>query len=213
VSAGLARALVALAAACLGEARRDWAAAMAAELEAAVADRRPLAFAGGCLVAALRQMPRAAEGRLQLAAHAIALGVIVPAAGLQLVCAIGLSSGESGLFGVTGVAGAEDPLLAHVQLRALPALLVPWVLTGIGHIQLAWRLLDRDWTRAARAGALIAAAGWTQFLFMELLLLDTPALRLLAGLLPVELLLVAGIARWQAHLFGHSDRGAMAFGV
>jgi hypothetical protein len=197
---GLSRALVALAGGCLGDGRRDWADAMAAELEEAIADERPLSFAAGCLVAALRQMPGQAEGRLQLANHALALGLLVPAAFLQFACAIGLSSGQGGLYGTLAIAGATDPLQAAAQLAALPALLILWLLLGIGHLRLAWMLLERDWTRVARTGALIIGASLTLFLFMGVLLLDATALRLLAGVLAVELGFVLGVARWHARI-------------
>lgn len=196
---GLSRALVAVAAGCLGETRRDWAQAMEAELDAARADGRSLSFAAGCLMAALRQMPRQAEGRLQLANHALALGLLVPVAFLLF----GLSSGQGGLYGATGAAGAADSLLGYAQLRAVPALLISWLLLGVGHLLLAWTLLDRDWTRVVGAGALIAAASLTLYLFMGVLLLDAAVLRLLPGVLAVELLLVLGIARWHARIFTH----------
>jgi hypothetical protein len=198
---GLTRALVALAAGCLGERRRDWAEAMAAELDAARADGRALSFAAGCVVAALRQMPGQAEGRLHLASHALALGVLVPAAFLQFACAIGLSCGQGGLYGALGVAGAQNPMQSGAQLAAMPALLFSWLLLGIGHLQLAWTLLERDWTRVARAGALIAGASLTLFLLMGLLLLDAVAIRLLAGVLAIELPFVLGLAQWHARVF------------
>src|SRR4051812_24139343 len=59
--AALARALIALATACLGYGRREWALAMQAELEAAAEHDRPIAFAAGCLLAAWREMPRHEE--------------------------------------------------------------------------------------------------------------------------------------------------------
>ena len=58
MKAGFSQALMALAASCLGESRREWARAMQAEFEIAKEDRRALGFAAGCLVAAWRGMPQ-----------------------------------------------------------------------------------------------------------------------------------------------------------
>ena len=198
---GLSRALVALAAGCLGERHRDWADAMTAELEAARADGRALSFSAGCLVAALRQAPAHAEGRLQLASHALALGLLVPAAVLPFACMIGLSSGQGGLYGILGAAGAQGPLLAPAQIGSVPALLILWLLLGIGHLRLAWTLLERDWMGMARAGALISGAALTLSMFMAVLLLDALALRLLPGILAVELVLILRVAQWHERVF------------
>jgi hypothetical protein len=51
MKASFARALLRLAAACMGERKRDWAMAMEAELETAIADGAPVQFAFGCLLA------------------------------------------------------------------------------------------------------------------------------------------------------------------
>jgi len=86
MTAAVSRALMALAICCLGESRREWALAMRGEFEAAIEEREPLAFAAGCLIAAWREMPKHAEGRLVLANHALALGLLVPVAVFQFAC-------------------------------------------------------------------------------------------------------------------------------
>ena len=62
---------------------------MQGEFDAAIADGRPLTFAVGCLIAAWREMPTQAQGRFVLANYALALGLLVPTAGLQFACVIG----------------------------------------------------------------------------------------------------------------------------
>src|SRR5439155_14596231 len=83
MSVTVSRALVALAARSLGPSRRVWAEAMEVELYTAIEDGRPLVFATGCLLAAWRELPAHPEGRLTLARHALAIGLIVPVAGLS----------------------------------------------------------------------------------------------------------------------------------
>ena len=80
MTAKLANAVMALAEACLGDRRREWALAMRSELDVAIDEGRPLAFAVGCLTGALRDMPRHAEGRFALTSHAVALGLLPIAA-------------------------------------------------------------------------------------------------------------------------------------
>ena len=87
---GLATAVMSLARRCLGENRREWALAMQGEFDAAIADDRPLAFAVGCLIAAWREMPAQGQGRFVLANYALALGLLVPTAGLQFAFVVGL---------------------------------------------------------------------------------------------------------------------------
>src|SRR5438309_690231 len=84
MSVTVSRALVALAARSLGPSRRVWAEAMEAELYTAIEDDRPLVFATGCLLAAWRELPALPEGRLTLARHSLAIGLIVPVAGLPI---------------------------------------------------------------------------------------------------------------------------------
>jgi hypothetical protein len=75
-------------------------------------DRRPVAFALGCLIAAGREMSSQWLGRFALANYALALGLLVPMAGLQFACSAGSSylfAGQAGLCTVFGPGGAQDP--------------------------------------------------------------------------------------------------------
>jgi len=69
----------------------------------------------------------------------------------------------------------------------MPALLVLWLLLGMGHLRLAWVLLERDWPRIIKAAALIGAAAVTLLIVMEVLLLDAASLMLQAATLMIEL--------------------------
>ena len=208
----LSQSLMQLATCSLGRSRREWALAMQVEFEAATEDRRPLAFALGCLLAAWRELPRHSEGRFSLASHVIALGLLIPAAFLQFACAIGLSTGQGGLFNVLAPAGSENPLLASAQLGAMPALLLIWLMLGTCHLCLAWLLLERDWTRVAKAGALIAAGTLTLFLFMKLLLFDAGAVPLLlVALAAIETMFILALAQWNERIFTRPAAGMPTF--
>lgn len=198
----LARALMVLTGRCLGEERRAWALAMEAEFDAAEEDGRSLAFAVGCLSVAWREMPRLAVGRLVLANHALALGLLIPVAFFQFAYAIGLCTGPGGPYGlVAAAAGSQDDLLVQPQLSAIPALLMLWVILGIGHLRLAWVLLDCDWGRVVKTLALIGSATLTLLVVMKLLSLDATSLLPQAAALAVELAFILAGARWHARLF------------
>ena len=197
----LSRALMQLATCCLGEGRREWAFAMQAEFEEAAAARTPLSFACGCLVAAWGELPRHAEGRLGIVSHVLVLGLLIPLAFLQLGCGLGLSTGHGGFDVGLGPGGPQDPYLASPQLTAMPALHILWLMLGAAHLHLAWVLLERDWDRVVKAGALIAAATLTLFIFMEVLLLDTGTLMVLAAELAIETSFILALARWHARIF------------
>jgi len=192
---------MALATYSLGDDRHEWALAMQAEYEEARAAGRQLGFATGCLVAAWREMPRHAEGRLVLADHALALGLLIPVAFLQFACAIGLSSGQSGIYGMLAMVGTKDPYLANAQLGALPVLLVLWLLLGSAHLRLAWALLDRDWTRVVQSGSLIAAAALTLVMLVGVLHLEAAFLGPVVGVMVVELILILA----ASHLHGRAS--------
>ena len=199
----LSKAVMSLAMGCLGESRREWAFAMEGEFQAAVEEGRPLAFAAGCLMAAWREMPRHPEGRLALASHALALGLLIPMAALQFACAIGLPSAPQGsglIYGMLAAGGTQGPYLVSAQQGAVPALLLLRLLLGAGQLRLAWLLLERDWSRAFNIGALIAAVTVTLFLFMEVLLLNGLVLILQVPVLAIELSAVLAAARSHAQL-------------
>src|SRR3546814_7963130 len=72
----------------MDEGRREWSASMRAEFDAAAPEGRSLSFATGCLVAAWREMLTREEGRYTLTNYALALGVMIPMAALQIGCAL-----------------------------------------------------------------------------------------------------------------------------
>ena len=204
MKAAVARAVMSLATCCLGDDRRDWALAMEGEFEAAAEKGEALAFAAGCLIAAWREMPRHEEGRLVLANYALALGLLIPMGFLQFASAIGfpnLFPGQNGPYRMFSVGGAEGAFVAEAQLAARPALLVIWLLLGIGHLCLAWVLVERDWTRVIKVGAAIAAMTVTIFIFSELMAFDVASLIPQAAALALELALILVIARSQARIF------------
>lgn len=203
MTAAVARAVMALASCCLGASRREWSLAMRGEFEEAVAAGRPLAFAGGCLVAAWREMPRHAEGRLVVATYALALGLLIPMAVLQFARAIGFSYSflEGGVpEGMLLPGATPNPYFAWSQFSGVPGLLLLWVSLGLGHLRLAWALVDRDWSGVVKVGALIGAVTITLFIFMSVLLLDVTTLLSQAALLTIELAAILAAARWHARL-------------
>jgi len=201
MSVNVSRALVALAARSLGGRRRIWAEAMEAELEAAIEDGRPLPFAIGCLFAAWRELPGFPEGRITLTTHALAIGVIVPLAGLSFWAALlGYPYLAFGHVGVSGfVAGRSDqiPLLTVGQWASAPALTLLVLLQSAGQLQLAWFLLDRNWERVGAVGHLNAATLTTLLLVTGMLgILDTSILVPITALTAETLVLLA-LARWH----------------
>lgn len=191
-----------LAECCLGGARREWALAMQGEFEAAVEAGKPLAFATGCLMASLREMPRQEEGRFVLVNHMLALGVLIPAAGLQLMCAAGSAFPQgSALHGAPAPGSAQAFYLADAYLAAVPMLLGLWLLLCALHLRLAWVLLEGDWSGVIRVGSLIAAATITLLVFTGVLLLDDARTVVQAAMLATELGAIAALARWHDRLF------------
>lgn len=193
-----------LAARCLGESRRDWAFAMQIEFAAAIEDGGPLAFAMGCLIAAWREMPGHTQGRFVLANYALALGLLVPMAGLQFACATGSSylfAGQAGLYAVLAPAGLQDPYLAEAHRSAIPALLALWLMLGAGHLRLAWVVLERDWSRVTSAAAFTVATSATLVIFTGVLFLNDASVALQAILLTIELIAIYASARWHGRLF------------
>jgi len=206
VTAAVARAVMALAGGCLGDHRREWALAMEAELEAAIDDGRPLAFAAGCLTGALRGMPAHAEGRFMLASHAVALGLIVPIGALLVSGTLPgfpfLPPGQAGIAGWLGGGGGHPTLLTAANQGAVPALALLVLALVAGHLLMPWFLLDRDWARVAVLARLNAAATATLFLFTGILVLDETYMLVPAAGLAIELLAIAILFRWHGHLPG-----------
>ena len=189
MTALVSRAMMALAMGCLGESRREWALAMRVEFEAAAADGKGLAFASGCLVAAWREMPQQAEGRHVLATYALALGF----------SSVFLGGGWAN--GILLAGATPNPYFAWVQNSAAPCLLVLWLLLGIGHVRLAWVLVDRDWARAVKVGALIGATLATLFIIQGALFLDVTFVVMEAAAMALELAALVAVARRHARLF------------
>jgi hypothetical protein len=195
----LPRALMALAACCLGERHHEWARAMQAEFEAAADEGKPMSFALGCLVAAWREMPAHEEGRFVLASYVLAIGLIVPAAALMLA-SIYAGAPAAHLGGdLLPLGNGREPLLTKANLSAVPSLAVLVLLLAAGHLSIAWTMLERDWQRVAARTRLTAAMTVTLAIFSGLVFLSD------SGLIPaaVSALELAGIfvlARWHAEL-------------
>ena len=177
---------------------------MQGEFETAAEKGEPLAFAAGCLIAAWGEMPKHEEGRLVLANYALAIGLLIPMAFLQFACAVGfpnLFTGQNGPYRMLSEGGPQGLFLVDAQLTARPALLVIWLLLGVGHLCLAWVLVERDWARVINVGAAIAATTVTLLMFSVVLFFDVASLIPQAAALGVELAFILVMARWQARLF------------
>jgi hypothetical protein len=212
MTAAVSRAVMSLAGRCLGTDRREWGLAMQAEFEAAVDDGKPLVFAAGCLVAAWREMVNHGEGRLVLANYALVLGLLLPMAALQLQQAIGMSMfpGLTPAYATLVPGAGQNPYLAWSQNSAAPVLLMLWLLLGMAHLCLAWVLVDWDWPRAVKFGALIGATMVTLFLFTGVLLLDLWPLIAQAAKLCIEFAAILATARWHARLFSNPSSELLA---
>ncbi|QCB56674.1 hypothetical protein E5675_21010 [Sphingopyxis sp. PAMC25046] len=190
--------MMTLATACMEERHREWGLAMRAELEEAIDAGKPIRFASGCLVAALRRMPVHPEGRFSLTAHAFALGLLIPVAALQIGCAVfGFphSLARGGML-----TSGQNALLAGTYHALIPLLAVLMLLLAIGHLAMAWMLLDRDWSRLLKTGALTLSTTIAIVTFMAVLNLDTAQAALQGALLLVELAVLAGLASWHTDL-------------
>ncbi|MGN6376990.1 MAG: hypothetical protein ACTHMG_15755 [Sphingomonas sp.] len=206
----LARALMALAERALGDSRRDWALAMRSEFEVARAEGQPLAFATGCLIAAVREMPAHEEGRFVLANYVLVVGLLIPMAVLQFAWGLGLRSvvpGQTGLYPMLAPGVFHDAYLSGAYMAATLPLLTLWLLLGLTHLRLAWAVVEYDWARAARLAAFIAAAIATLGIFMAVLFLDSGVLLLHAAALAVETIAIAMSARWHRELCSTSAYG------
>jgi hypothetical protein len=178
---------------------------MQAEFEAAAAEGDALPFAAGCLAAAWRELLTREEGRFVLTSYALALGLMLPMATLQIGCAVlglpYLYAGQSGLRGALLQGGAQEALLRGVYQAAVPSLSLLLLLLALGHLRIAWAMLERDWPRVRRAGMLTLAAAATLILFMGTLFLDSTQAVLQAAILAIELATLSVVMRWHAQLF------------
>lgn len=200
MSAALARLVMILAIRCLGEARRDWALAMEGEFEAALEAREPLGFAFGCLIAAFREMPRHTQGRYALANHGLALGLLIPVAGLQLLCAAAAIFPDNSFHGAPVPGSAQARFFADAYMAAVPLLLSLWLFLCVLHLRLAWLVLERDWPGIIRIGSLVAACTVTLLIFCGVLMIDDSRPILQTSILAIEIGTLAALARWHARL-------------
>lgn len=198
----VARALMRLATRWLGPARYDWVQAMRAEFTEAAEAGEGLGFAAGCLWSAARAMMAEAEGRFALAIHVLAVGVLVPMAGLLLTsAALGFPYLAFEAVGA-GVWGSGWP---HVPVNAgnrsgVPLLALLTGVIGIGHVAVAWALLERDWDRVAMLARIGAAMLATMVAFSAILFLYDPCALPQLGIVGGELALLWLAARWHDDL-------------
>ena len=204
MTAALARAVMALAACCLGSHRREWALAMQVEFEAALQDGTPLDFALGCLFGAWRDMPGHEEGRFVLASYALAVLLVIPMASLLILGALlgfpYLYPWHAGLDGLLVADGALEFLITDGNRGAVPALALIVLVLGLGHLRIAWLMLERDWERVAAIARVSAAATATLVTFTAVLFLDDARALMQAAVLAAELAVIAALARWHAQL-------------
>jgi hypothetical protein len=200
----LARLIMALAIGSMGEGRHEWAAAMRVEFETAAGEGDSLPFAAGCFVAAWRDVLTHEEGRFRLTSYALALGLMIPMAAVQIGCAVlgfpYLYPGEDGLAGAVLVGGEHEAVMRSVYQSAVPAITLLLLALGLGHLCIAWAVLERNWARVTRIGTLALAVAVTLILFMGVLFLDSSQALLQAAILVIELTTVCIVARWHAQL-------------
>ena len=200
MTAAVSRAVMSLAARCLGDERQDWGLAMRAEFEAAVENGKPFVFAIGCLIAGWYEMVKQGGGRLVLANYTLALGLLLPMAVMQFDRAIGFAMFLR-VGGMQAAGAGQNPYLIWSQNSAAPVLLILWLLLGMAHLCLAWLLVEEDWPRVVKIGTLIGAATVTLSLFTGVLMLDPSPLIAQSAELGIELVAIIATARWHARVF------------
>jgi hypothetical protein len=187
-----------LAVRCLGHRRHEWALAMQAEFETAVDDGKPLTFAVGCLVGALRELPAHEEGRFVIANHVLAIGLILPVTVMMLSSIIN-DFGHSGARDLLPVGSGSAALLTDGNRSAVPSLATILFLLGAAHLRIVWVLLECDWPRVADTGRMIAALTVTLAMFSGLVFVSTTGL-IHAAVAAMELTAIVALARWHAQL-------------
>lgn len=201
----ISRAMMALAICFLGQHRRQWSAAMRAEFETAIENGQPLAFAAGCFLTACRELATREEGRFTIANYALVLGVMIPMAALQTGCALFgwpyLYPGGSGLSGALHEGQAHENLLRSIYLAAVPSLALLNLLLGIGHLWIAWAMLEGNWGRVLRLALLEMAATATLISLMGVLFLNSSQALIQAAVLAVELATISVVAQRHSQLF------------
>ncbi len=179
---------------------------MQGEFEASVADARPLSFALGCLVAAVRQMPGEAEGRFALASHALAIGLILPLAALLSAGAVlgfpYLDFAHDDLFGILSIQGAPSTLLNDGNRAAASSLSLVMILLAGASVLIGWAILDRDWARVAACERFLAAAASTLTIVTALLGFDVTRLILPIMGFTTEHVAVLLLLHWHCGMSG-----------
>lgn len=198
----LARLLMTLATRWLGEAERDWAQAMTAEFAEAADAGEGLGFAVGCLSSAARAMMAQPDGRFEVATHVLAVGVLVPMAGLLIVsAALGFPYLAFEAIGARGWGSGWPQVAVDAGNRnGVPLLVLLTGSTGIGHVVAAWALLERDWDRVACLARIGAAIMATTVAFSAILFLYDPCALPQMGIVAAELALLWLAVRWHDDL-------------
>lgn len=160
---GFPQLLCRLARRLLPAARRPWADAMAAELYQIDDDRAALAFAGGCLLAAVRERIADVDTRFGAGLWSIAI-VSALCAVFQLACAARgiavLLGAPDGMRASLALQGAAPELLARYDV-ARPLVVACFLALGLVQLATAWFLSRGELRRFAIAWALaLAVAGF-----------------------------------------------------
>ena len=199
----IARAMMTMAVNCIGDQRREWALAMQAEFDMAAEAGEALIFALGCLLGAWREMPAHEEGRFAIASHLLAIGVVVPMAVLLLSSVVlGYSYLAPVEAGVGSLLGSGAPVfpITYANQAGLPLLAMLTFALGLGHLNMAWAMLERDWTRVAVAGRIGAAVIVTSVTFTGILFLSDTCALPQATAVAIELGAIWVLVRWHADL-------------
>jgi hypothetical protein len=210
----LARITVELAGRTLGARNAVWAQAMRAELDAAIEDGRALRFASGCLLAACRELPRFSDGRLLFVSYALAVGLIVPLAGLWLSLGVlgfpYLAFGNAGFWGFIAGRSEQIPVLLVGEWALAPALTIAILLQSAGQLLLAWFLLERNWTRVSAVARFNAATLTSLVVVTSVIAVTGTGIFLGIAALITETLAVLALAWWHDHLQQDSAGGRTA---
>ena len=160
-----------------------------------------MAFAFGCLVAALRELPRHEEGRLALATYALAFVLAIPTSALLLTSVLTdfplsyLAHGE--VQDVAGRLGDQKPVLSEANLSAMFPLAVLIAILAGTQLWLAWLVTERDWPRVTGTALLMAAITATLLIFTGIVFDDFVSALAYATALAIELTAIAALARWH----------------
>lgn len=205
MKASMSRAIMALAMACMGDDRCDWAAAMTAEFDVAADDGRAMSFAAGCLFAAARELIVSAHGRFVMMSYAVALGIMLPVAALQIACAVfGLPYLYPGHHGLSGalIEGMSTVWTRGFYQSAGPMLAMLQLAIGIAHLRGAWLLLERDWAGATRWSVRTLSVSTTLILFMGALFLDVRQAAIMGVVVAFEFAILLMLSSRHADLHG-----------